>query len=70
MQHISITVVKEVFSQYGFGEGCSDVIGCNEVHDLLTDLYTRIDPVAAMQADEAEIHAELLQNVILNLFDT
>lgn len=69
LHQISISTVKDVFEQYGYAEGCMNVIGCHEVHDLFTELYSRADHGAVIEVEDAEIHAELLQNLMLNLFD-
>ncbi|OWF34829.1 dystrophin-like [Mizuhopecten yessoensis] len=69
LYQISISTVKDVFEQYGYAEGCLNVISCQEIHDLLTELYNRADHGLVIEMEDAEIHAELLQNLILNLFD-
>ncbi|XP_033736726.1 dystrophin-like [Pecten maximus] len=69
LHQISILTVKDVFEQYGYAEGCMNVIGCQEIHDLFTELYSRADHGVVIEMEDAEIHAELLQNLMLNLFD-
>ncbi|KAJ8306158.1 hypothetical protein KUTeg_016703 [Tegillarca granosa] len=70
VHQVGLNTVKNVFNRHGYMDGCMDIIDCKEVLKLVTDLYMSADQGVTLQDDVAEIYGELLQNLMLNLFDT
>ena len=69
VHHVKLTAMVEMFDCHGYQESCDTVIGCEELQDLLTSVYQSADHSANVTIQQAEILAQLLQNLILNLFD-
>ncbi|XP_078316635.1 dystrophin-like isoform X2 [Crassostrea virginica] len=69
LHHVKLTAMVEMFDCHGYQESSDTVIGCEELQDLLTSVYQTADHSANVTIQQAEILAQLLQNLILNLFD-
>lgn len=69
MHHVKLEAMKEMFDCHGYSESCDTVIGCEELQELLTSVYQTADQAANVTIQQAEVFAQLLQNLVLNLFD-
>ncbi|XP_061175381.1 dystrophin-like isoform X2 [Saccostrea echinata] len=69
LHHVKLEAMKEMFDCHGYRESCDMVIGCEELQELLTSVYQTADQAANITIQQAEVYAQLLQNLILNLFD-
>ncbi|XP_056017739.1 dystrophin-like isoform X2 [Ostrea edulis] len=69
LHHVKLTAMKEMFDCHGYPESCDMVIGCEELQELLTSVYQIADQSANITIQQAEVFAQLLQNLVLNLFD-
>lgn len=69
LHHVKLEAMKEMFDCHGYPESCDTVIGCEELQELLTSVYQTADQAANVTIQQAEVFAQLLQNLVLNLFD-
>lgn len=69
VHHVKLEAMKEMFDCHGYPESCDTVIGCEELQELLTSVYQTADQAANVTIQQAEVFAQLLQNLVLNLFD-
>uniref|UniRef100_K1P9S0 Dystrophin, isoform D n=1 Tax=Magallana gigas TaxID=29159 RepID=K1P9S0_MAGGI len=69
VHHVKLEAMKEMFDCHGYPESCDTVIGCEELQELLTSVYQSADQAANITIQQAEVFAQLLQNLVLNLFD-
>lgn len=69
LHHVKLEAMKEMFDCHGYPESCDTVIGCEELQELLTSVYQSADQAANITIQQAEVFAQLLQNLVLNLFD-
>lgn len=69
LNHVKLEAMKEMFDCHGYPESCDTVIGCEELQELLTSVYQTADQEANVTIQQAEVFAQLLQNLVLNLFD-